>query len=379
MWKDFFQKLNELRASNEPFAVGTVVKVSGSTYRRPGARVIITKDGASTGLISGGCFEGDLMERAKHVLKGREAVTVTFDTTSPDDLIFGLGLGCTGIAHILLEPFQGTAGQEHLNFIWDSVQHLRNAALATIFDSETVQGAPVGAHLMLSNEDQKIQHLRNNDVAQFLLTEATRVLDSGQTTICTYEAKEGSVSALIESLELPVSLTIFGAGPDAVPLVRFATQIGWRVTVIDRRPAFARSDRFPGADAVLLCEPEDVSKALTLDEHTAAVVMTHHFETDANYLQELIPSPVSYIGILGPKSKSEMLLDAMRETGLQITDQQRSRIYGPVGLDIGAETPEEIALSIISEIQAVKTSHPSGSLRERSRPIHEASQTPKNL
>src|SRR3990172_6907265 len=129
MWKEFFDSLARLRETKEPFVVATVVKVSGSTYRRPGARVLITKDGDTTGLISGGCFESDLVERARRVMEGGKPLTVSFDTTSPDDLIFGLGLGCTGIAHILFEPFQ--ASQDHLNFISECVQNRRAGVLTT--------------------------------------------------------------------------------------------------------------------------------------------------------------------------------------------------------------------------------------------------------
>jgi xanthine/CO dehydrogenase XdhC/CoxF family maturation factor len=242
--------------------------------------------------------------------------------------------------------------------------------LVTIFHNDGIDGAPVGAHLMINNDGTTRDRIDNDGVAAYLSVEGNRGLESGRTNICTFQSGERSLTALVEWIELPVPLCIFGAGPDAVPLVRFAKQLGWNVTVVDRRPAFARPDRFPGADAVVLCEPQELSQQISLQKETVAVVMTHHFETDAKYLKELLQSPVSYIGILGPKSKSEMLLHTVQEEGLNPTREQLSRIFGPVGLDLGAETPEEIALAIVAEIQAVKTSHPSGFLRDRSQPIH---------
>lgn len=370
MWRDFFKKLEDLRSSNEPFAVGTVVDVSGSTYRRPGARVLITKDGTMSGLISGGCFESDLIDRAKQVLKNGQPATVSFDTTSPDDLIFGLGLGCTGIAHILIEPYRGFTGQDHLNFIFESVQNRTPAVLSTVFRSEAQTGARVGAHLMLRTDQHSCDNMNNQHLIADLLEQSRHVLHSGASRVCEITTESGNVSALVEFINLPVPLLIFGAGPDAVPLVQLAKHLGWTVTVIDRRPAFTRPDRFPSADAVLLCEPEDLLNSVTLDARTVAVVMTHHFDTDSKYLKALLPSAVSYIGILGPKAKTELLLQSVRDQGIDITEQQLSRVYGPVGLDIGAETPEEIALAIVSEIQSVETAHSAGFLRERRRPIH---------
>jgi xanthine dehydrogenase accessory factor len=371
MWKEFFEKLQQLRATNELFVVGTVVKVSGSTYRRPGARVLITKDGSATGLISGGCFESDLLERAKQVMKTQTPLTVSFDTTSPDDVLFGLGLGCTGVAHILLEPFQGTENQKHLDFISECVQKGKSGAVVSIFQTEGQPGVSVGAHLMFRNDRDFYDNISNDEVMAALQDQARTVLQAGISKVCTLQTSGGTIAALVEVIPLPIPLVIFGAGPDAVPLVRFAKQLGWKVTLVDRRSSFARSDRFPGADAVLLCEPENTIQSVPLHSDTVGVVMTHNFESDWKYLKELLGSPVCYIGVLGPKAKTELLLQTIRDEGFIPTDQQLSRLYAPVGLDIGAETPEEIALAIISEIQAVRSAHRAGFLKERSGPIHD--------
>ncbi len=372
MWNEFLKRLAELRKSGEPFAVATVVKVSGSTYRRPGARVLMTADGSATGLISGGCFESDLIERARKVIETGRALTVTFDTTSPDDLIFGLGLGCTGVAQILLEPLKGLSGQDHLNFIHQCVTEGRAGVLATVFRVEGLSDVSVGDTVMIEANTHE-SNIENRQAVDVLAVEGHSVFEEGVSRVCKIDCGEGSLEALLELIPLPVILVIFGAGPDAVPLVRFAGGLGWKVMVIDKRPAYARPDRFPEADAVILCEPSDLSRHLSITSRTVVVIMSHHFETDLNFLKQVIVSESQYIGLLGPRAKAELLLQHLRDDGIVLTAEQMARIHSPVGLDLGAETPEEIALAVVSEIQAVRYGYPAGFLRDRSGPIHQTS------
>jgi len=370
MWKDFFERLALLRKTGESFVAATVVKVSGSTYRRPGARVLITKDGSTTGLISGGCFESDLIEKARKAIENGKKITVTFDTTSPDDLLFGLGLGCTGVAQILLEPFQTLSGQEHLDFIAECIRNRRKGIMATVFRAEGESGVSVGSRAMVQSGRHHIENIENPDVVSLLLNECDAALAAEESDSRSIQFSKGACEALLEAIPLPTPLVIFGAGPDAVPLVRFAKQLGWNVTVVDRRPAFVRPDRFPAADSIILSEPADLAKNLVVDARTVAVLMTHHYETDVNYLKHLLSSQVCYIGLLGPSAKAQMLLQHLRDEGFPATEEQLSRIYNPIGLDLGAETPEEIALSIVAEIQAIQTGYPAGFLRNRTGPIH---------
>jgi len=370
MWKDFFERLALLRKTGEPFVVATVVKVSGSTYRRPGARVLMTKDGSTTGLISGGCFESDLIEKAGKAIENGKKITLTFDTTLSDDFLFGLGLGCTGVAQILLEPFQKLSGQEHLDFIAECIRNRQKGIMATVFRVEGESGVSVGSRVMVQSGRHHIENIENLEVVSMLLKECYAALAAEESGFRSVHFNNESCEALIEVIPLPIPLVIFGAGPDAVPLVTFGKQLGWNVTVVDRRPAFIRPDRFPSADTIVLSEPADLSKNLVLDSRTVVVLMTHHYETDLNYLKHLLPSPVCYIGLLGPSAKAEMMLRHLRDEGFPATEEQLSRIYNPVGLDLGAETPDEIALSIVAEIQAIQTGYPAGFLRERTGPIH---------
>ena len=367
MWKDFLDGLARLKESGKPFAVATVVKVSGSTYRRPGARVLITQEGVSTGLISGGCFESDLIERARQVIETQQSSLATFDTTSPDDLLFGLGLGCTGVAQILLEPFKNSG--KYLEFLAHCVTNREPGVIATVFRTFEISGVSIGSRVLVQNNSSDSENIQNAEALNQLKQESLHVLQSQQSSVRTFSGSEGEFEALVEYIDLPLPLVIFGAGPDAVPLARFAKELGWKVAVVDRRPAFARKDRFPGA-TVLLCEPEDLLSSLNVDAGTAAVVMTHHFETDLKFLQQLLNSPAFYIGMLGPASKTDLLFQKMKDDGVKPTPEQLAKFYSPVGLDLGAETPEEIALSILAEIQAVKSGYKGGSLRTRNGPIH---------
>jgi xanthine dehydrogenase accessory factor len=371
MWKDFFEGLARLKDSRKPFVVATVMKVSGSTYRRPGARVLITEDGVSTGLISGGCFEGELIERAQRVIKTHEPTLVTFDTTSPDDLIFGLGLGCTGVAHILMEPFP--ISTHYLDFISRSILQRQPGVIVTVFRVEGVAGVSVGSRMMVKDDGKFVEDIHNSEIVSALFNESFSVLKTGESKVQTFSQQDGQIEALIESISLPLPLIIFGAGPDAVPLVRFAKELGWNVTVVDRRPAFARKELFPGANSVILSEPSAIRTNLVLGSDTATVIMTHNFESDKNFLQQLLLSSVFYIGLLGPTAKTELLLEKLREDGFHTTEEQFSRLHSPVGLDLGAESPEEIALSIVSEIQAVRAGYSAGFLKKRTGPIHKRS------
>ena len=352
-----------------------MVQVSGSTYRRPGARVLISGDGTFTGIISGGCFESDLLERARQSIRSGLPVTVTFDTTSPDDLVFGLGLGCTGVAQILLQPFQGSSGQEPLDFIQRCVSERKPGVLATVFRVVGQPGVSVGDCVMIGSGSSRAGVPPS--VLNAILEEGRSVFKEEMSRVHTFQFETGKAEVLLEWITLPVPLLIFGAGPDAVPLSNLGSQLGWHVTIIDRRPAFARADLFPKADAVIMCEPEDLFTHVSIDPRTAVVVMTHHFETDLNFMKKILTKLPFYIGLLGPQAKAEMLLQRLKGEGIVPSPEQMSRIYSPVGLDLGAETPEEIALSIVAEIQAVQTGYPAGSLRGRSGPIH--LKTPPNI
>ncbi len=366
------QAIVELAARARPgevLAMATVMKVRGSAYRRPGARMLMDSAGRTAGMISGGCLENDACERARAVLATGRPVLVTYDSTAPEDIIFGLGLGCNGIVQVLIEPL--TVGEENglLAFFAACVARRQTGRIATIFQSENV---PIGARVLRWPDGRATSTCDDPAISaaliQVLVENAAR-----RHAVRVIGYADGRAGVLLETVAPPQPLTIFGAGDDAIPLAQAAKLLGWHVTVMDARPAYATAARFPMADAVLCEKPE------ALGSHSQAVfppeamvmIMTHSFTRDLTLLRALLPRDLRYLGILGPKSRTLRLLDALADDGVTFPAKNLARLHGPAGLDIGAETPEEIAVSIIAEMQAVLSQRPGGALRHRNAPIHD--------
>lgn len=296
-------------------ALATVVEVKGSAYRRPGARMLLCADGRSAGVINGGCLDGDLRARAQMVMESGVPQLACYDTTSPQDIVFGLGLGCRGVVRILIEPVE--------NLDWFTF----GQGVEVTFEGE-VPG--------------------------------TRAV----------EVPQSRPGVFAQTIEAPQPLYIFGAGVDVVPLRDMGCLLGWEVRVIDLRA--------PSPERVLPVEATHISldalpSALDLQPEAACVVMTHNFLHDLELLKVLLPSAARYLGILGPRRRTDELLEKLgNETlfpPLFPDESQLARLHAPIGLDVGAETPEEIALSIVAEIQKVRREKSGASLRELKR-IH---------
>ena len=349
-----------------PAALATVVAVSGSSYRRPGARMLLTADGWVAGGVSGGCLESDVAQRARVVLESGQADIVTYDTTEDGDIVFGVGLGCRGVIQILIEPLAGD--RPDLDFLAGLARRREAGVCATVFRSEGGASARLADRLLLSETGEGHDGLTDAGLAARVRVDAGDVLRSGVSRGREYALSGGSVSVFLEALAPPQPLVIFGAGHDAPPLVRLAKELGWHVTVADARPAYATAERFPSADAVVVCPPEEAASRLTLDARAAVVLMTHNYLHDLALLERWLPCPILYLGVLGPKRRTERLLGEM-PPGL-VTDGALMRLHSPVGLDLGADTPETIALAIIAGIQAVAAGRPGGFLRDRTGPIY---------
>ena len=320
-----------VRAEGGEALLATVVGVSGSTYRRPGARMLLSREGRLAGSVSGGCLEGDILQKAWWRTENGAAL-VTYDSTDADeDVVWGFGLGCNGVVQVLLERVSPER-PGLLNVLTAVLRERVSQTIITVTASDD-PAVPLGA------------------------------APTGWTP------PEG-VTVFQETVQPPAPLVIFGAGQDALPLVRLAKEIGWHVTVADTRGTRARTERFPLADSVCLGWPDR-----EIDERTAAVVMTHNYPDDRRVLQSLLLSPACYVGQLGPRVRTERLLAEMADDGLLITEEMRRRLHAPIGLDLGADNPEEIALSIVSEIQAARAGRGGGFLRERRAPLHTRPET----
>lgn len=346
-------------------ALATVVMVEGSAYRRAGARMLIAEDGQLTGAISGGCLEGDALRKARMVILQEKALLVTYDTMDDDDAKLGVGLGCNGIIHILIEPI--LYGQNSpITLLKTAMSSKAYSVLVTVFSPEDHRLPQPGTCLCLTNAQTICNGLENLSYKKDLLNSARSAMADQSSSIQKYH----NYTAFIESLKPVISLVIVGAGNDAIPLTQMAAILGWKITVVDGRPAYAAPGRFPLAQKVIATKPELVPDQLEINEWTAFVMMTHNYHYEIVLLKELLPLNVSYIGVLGPKKKMERMLCELEDEGNTISKENLDAIYGPVGLDIGSENAEEIALSVIAEIKAVFSKRNGHSLKYKTNLIH---------
>lgn len=363
-------KLSEL-THDERAILATVVDVRGSGYRLPGARMLMLENGDTFGMVSGGCLEADVLERAKKVLQSGQAEVFTYDTTDDENSVFSLNMGCRGVIRILLEE---VGNDDRL------IESLRSAGsrrqrqvVATLISADSSIEVNVGGRVFCENTREII--FEGLPVAlntsHELSTECRRFFSSGTDyDFHTFNLPVGTFEFAFESIEPPISLLLFGAGADAVPLVKIVSELGWDVSVFDHRPAYLTPDRFPTATSLVPRGIEDIAYSFASDPETAAVIMTHNYERDAEILPLLLDSDVFYIGALGPKRRTEQLLGELTSSGKHFAEDRLAKLYAPAGLDIGADTPEAIALSIIAEIQSVIKNRDGGHLRNRKGSIY---------
>ena len=311
-------------------ALATAVATRGSTYRRAGARLLVPAEGEPIGNISGGCLEGDVARIGREVIASGEPRLVEFDMTADDDAVWGYGLGCNGAIELFVEPTQG---------VLESVAALRSGAGACLV-------------IPLTGPNAGVHSLETAGAAAAALREGTPRV----------EEVDGE-RVFFEPLLLPFRLLICGAGHDAIPLVRQAVELGWRVAVVDVRRALLTPERFPGAEFADP-DPATAADALAPDERTAAILMSHNYLRDIGYLGSFLNASLAYLGVLGPRGRTEQML---AEIG---RPEAISRLHAPAGLDIGAEGPEEVAHAIIAEILAVTRGRGGGPLRDRQGSIH---------
>lgn len=445
-----------LRRQGRPYLLATLVSARGSSYRRPGARLLITEDRAAlAGSVSGGCLERDLARRGWWTTADGCPALVTYDSTSDeDDLGWGLGLGCNGVVELLLERFGAGAGGEGrdgprardgagageaegggghaataagekdrgarrdpdagvarapldpLVFIEDCLRDEIEGALVTVFRSKR-PALPVGARLALRRGAAPSTALGSDRAAtmradgwggggesgdgdgpggQRALLELAaaaladdgpdrRVGDSGRSVAL----EAGAVEALVEVIRPPPHLFVLGCGPDALPVVTLARALGWTVTVWDPQSRFETRARFAAADHLFTGGASALAASIEASARPLAVVMSHSADRDREALAMLLPSKVGYLGVLGPRRRTDRLLAELARTGARLGPRERERLHAPVGLDLGAETPDEVALAIVAEAQAALSGAGAGALRDRGGAIHAPSPPPAGL
>jgi len=313
------------RAAGQPAALATLVTVDGSSYRRPGARLLLLPDGTRIGSISGGCLEEDVVERARRVFATGQPELAVYDTTVENDLVWGVGTGCQGVVRIFIERLPA----ERPAWLGDLAANLA-ARRDTVVDVDYAGPSPRGTHL----------------------------------------AHGANGTSFRQTIPAPPALLICGAGDDARPLAQFAREAGWHVTVADTRPAYADRARFPEVDRLLTGSAAEAVASAAPDARTFAAVMTHRFLDDLAFLRALLPRELPYLGQLGPRQRTERLLAQLTTEGPPLTASHLAKLHAPVGLDLGGNTPETVALAILAEVQARFAGRRPDFLRERPGPIH---------
>ena len=363
--QDIVTAFDKANTGGKQTALATVVHVEGSSYRRAGARMLITDDGQLTGAISGGCLEGDALRKARLVMAQNKPMLVTYDTTDDDDAKFGVGLGCNGIIHILIEPIFTTRHDNPISLFKLFLSKRQPVVLVTLFSLSDKQAIQPGTCLLLTADEDLHGTFPDVTIKDALLIDAKDVLKNGASVTKTYLYGD-KFTCFIELLQPTVSLIIFGAGNDAIPLVQLANVLGWHITLIDGRANYAVAGRFPLAKRIIIAKSEQALLNIECDNRTVMVLMTHNYNYDMAILRQLLPLQLPYIAALGPKKRLIRMLDELKDEGQVITPLQLANIYGPAGLDIGSETSDEIALSILAEIQAVLKKRAGTFLREKS-------------
>ena len=351
----------QLRRAGEPFVVATVVAVTGSAYRRPGARMLIAHDRWIAGSVSGGCLEGDVMRRGWWRTENGAPVVVTYDSRVDDNadaetLREGLGLGCNGVVDVLLER-HGQGALDPFELLSRCRDTQRRGALVTVFASDDPE-VPVGARLALDDTGAADGSLGGATLA--FTSEGLRAMRTGQTSVHAV----GSVRALVEAVIPPPRLFVLGAGHDAVPLVDLARTLGWDIHVCTPSMRTALRERFAAADHLVCRAPDELVPMIDAADRAVCVVMNHNYAQDVACLGAVLGSRAAYIGVLGPRHRTNAMLAELGHRG------EDPRLHAPVGLALGAETPAEIALAITAEILACLSSTAATSLRDRRESIH---------
>jgi xanthine dehydrogenase accessory factor len=319
------EAIEQHRATSRPMALATIVATTGSTYRHAGARLFIPAEGEPIGNISGGCLEDDVARIGREVMRSGEPRLASFDLTADEDAVWGYGLGCNGSFEVFVEPADGALA------VADGLRHDRGL-LTTV-----ISGPDAGTHRFQA------------DAPGF---DTPRV------------SEEDGARVLEEPIQPPMRLIVCGAGHDAIPLVRQAAELGWRVTLADVRRGLLKAERFPGASDFCDADPEGAAAAMHPDARTAVVLMSHNYLRDIAYLGSFLGCQLAYLGVLGPRGRTEQMLGELGQPNAL------ARLHAPAGLDIGAEGPEEVARAIVAEILAVTRGRTGGSLRDRGGSIH---------
>ena len=357
--------IEEAKDTGKAAAIATVVRVKGSAYRREGTKMLIDAEGNQVCMISGGCLEQEVGEIAKRVLETGESVVQFFDLE--EDLVWGLGLGCGGAVDVYIEPFD--EGQENAAWL-GAVKNQKAAALATVIEVQK-GNLKKDTRMFIGADGETLGRLGDaaldEKLVGFAQEKMSQLYPRSETKI--FSSPAGSAEVFLDVNVPPPELVIFGAGHDAIPLVNYAHDLGFQTTVVDARHAFVTEERFPHTK-LIRTHPSGFADKVEIGPRSYIVVMNHHLERDKESLAFALETPAPYIGALGPSSRFEDMVAMLKDEGRPLSSEVLARVRNPIGLDVGADTPEEIAVSIMAELIAVRGGYKGGFLNDRSGPIH---------
>ena len=360
---EVFEQIRTALTEGADAVLATVVDVEGSAYRRPGAKMLLWPDGGGVGSITAGCLEDEVRALAEDVIDAGEPRVETWDLTGEDD-VWGLGVGCNGVITVLLEP------------LGNSYRPAIEARAA---------GEPVGVATVLGGDalgERAFYHPGTgfevpegsafpDDALEALAGPAETLVADGKGDALTVETDDGAVEVFIDGLRPPDELVVFGSGHDVGPVVELAKQVDFEVTVVTFRGGKANTGEFPQADEVVSASPRDVADLREWTADTHVVVMTHNFLDDRLAIEQLLETPVEYIGLMGPQERFGEMCEDFESEGRPVTEAERERVYTPIGLSLGGDTPYQIAFSIVAELLAVSNDRTPQHLSRRAGPIHD--------
>jgi xanthine dehydrogenase accessory factor len=370
--REILLELHRLVDESEPAALVTVTRAEGSAYRREGAKMICREGGRLIGSISGGCLESDVYERSVRAVERNRTETATYDTNAENSNIWGLGLGCNGTVEVLIEPigwWRSPDGRAVLGEMSRRVRDGQRCAIATILVRD---GTPehevkrllvdLGGKARGSLGDRLLDAAVSKETVRLLGTEGPR-----PSRIIASDSHGSQCEVFVDVLLPPTRLILFGAGHDAVPLARMAREIGMVVTVVDSQARLTGGDRFPDADHLVCVDAERFAEKVSFAGRPAVVLMSHHYLKDLAVLRQILESKdeFDYIGALGPRARTEKMLEDLRRDGVDPSAEKVAAIRSPIGLDLGSESPAEIALAVLAEILAAKNGRSARPLRDK--------------
>ena len=364
------ESLRQTAGAGESLVLATVVRVVGSSYGGVGTRMVIRVDGSTVGLVSGGCLESDLCAHAVEVHSTGRARLVTYDTRADDDAVWGLGLGCNGLIDVLLQPLSPEQAIASADLLAAALSADAPSVIATVIQSGPGPGSPaIGAQALFDAAGTSTGDWGDGTALSSARSQVAEALAAGRSGVV-HLSEQAQIA--LEVVTPAIRLVVCGSGPDAVPVCRLARALGWDVSLIEHRAITeAHARRFPDVTVVECPDPAALTDVVPLRARTAAVVMSHHFSRDTDYVRALLAANIAYVGVLGPRARTERMLAELATRGVRPPDNT-DVLFGPVGLDLGGDGPEAIALAIISEVSAVMHERDAVHLRDRAAALHAA-------